>query len=83
MFVLRHKNMIYIYNDVHTMNRSYERALKGSESAYMQNAMYALELSDEYKDMCRIVKDRTYTFMQNTYHNTEKMLKMIKILVDS
>jgi hypothetical protein len=83
MFVLRHKNMIYVYHDVHVMNRAYERASKGMEHAYIQNATYVLEMSDEYRDSCRVLKDRYGVFVPHHYHNTEKILKMIKILMDT
>jgi hypothetical protein len=83
MFVLRHKNMIYVYNELGLMNRAYERAQKGSEIAYMQSATYVLEMSDEYRDSCRVLKDRYGVFVPQNYHNTEKILKMIKILMDT
>lgn len=82
MFVLRHKNMIYVYNELGLMNCAYERAQKGSEIAY-KSATYVLEMSDEYRDSCRVLKDRYGVFVPHHYHNTEKILKMIKILMDT
>jgi len=73
----RHTQMLYVFKSQEHMSEAITS--RGLVAMYM--AHFALELSDDTKS-CKVVKDRSGLFRENTEYKTKKMLKIIELLME-
>ena len=76
--IIRH-DILYIYRNEEVMLTAYTGSYGGHNMMYSADYAFQLDRSSEF-DYCKVLKDRSGLFSQNTSIPLKKVLKVVKIL---
>lgn len=79
MHTIIRNDILYIYRNEELMLESYTESFGGYSMMYSADYAFHLDRSSEF-DYCKVLKDRSGVFSQNTSIPLKKVLKIVKIL---